>query len=340
MTNPTKNSFSSRGVNNVSSHDLLMALSKQKWLYLILLAFIGATTFWLLKYQILTYTSEASFYMSETTAGTNVGQNKEFSMPSVLSPSEQVNRAYQLISSSKVHEHLIKKFNLLQHYGIDTTKEFHFEEAVAILESRIKIKKSPFDLIAIYVSDSHRYLAAEMANEAVRYLDVLNKDLMIRSMKQKLEVYEIMLKSTEKENAQRSIYLNRQMSDLNQILGRIEKQAVNSGKILELQSQLSQLISSLERSSDELTSMRTFHSLAIQSIQDKNLPSIVVVHKARPSHRSMGIQALLISASIVLLVLSGIIYSVYIKLRYKNYFRVLMNNKSELKQEEEHKAAP
>jgi len=278
--------------------------------------------------------------MSETTAGTNVGQNKEFSMPSVLSPSEQVNRAYQLISSSKVHEHLIKKFKLLQHYGIDTTKEFYFEKAVAILESRIKIKKSPFDLIAVYVSDSHRYLASEMANEAVSYLDVLNKELMIRSLKQKLDIYETMLKSTEKENAERSIDLNRQLTSLNEILGRIEKQSVNSSKILKLQTQLSQLISSLERSSDELTKMRTFHSIAIQSIQDKNLPTIVLVHKARPSHRSMGIQAIMISTLLVLFVFSGIIYSVYFKLRYKNYFRVLMNNKSELKQEEEYKTAP
>ncbi len=326
MTQSSRNPSANTGINVVSNHDIILALSRRKWVYLFLIVLAGGLCFWILKYKVLTYTSQASFYISEPAGGTNVGQNQEFTIPELLSPGQQYDRAFQLINSSKVHEHLIKKFNLLKYYNIDTTKEFHYEKAIAILESRITIKKSPNNLISIFISDERRYLAADMANEAITYLDEINKKLIVKTMKQRLEIFETMLKNTETDNAKRSIFFNTQMSSLNQTLSRIEKQEANSISLLQLQSQLSQLISSLERSSEEVMRMRVNYSLALQAVQESNLPSIVVIHKARPSHRSIGLQSLLISAIIMFLVFTGIVYSVYIKLRYNNYFKVLMNN--------------
>lgn len=326
MTNNIERPGQIQSANAVSTHDLLVAIGKRKWIYLLLLLVCGSLSFWLLKYKVYLYTSQASFYISESVSSTNVSQNQTFTIPEILTPGQQYDRAFQLISSSKVHEHLIKKFNLLKHYKIDTTKEFHYEKAVAILESRIKIKKSPNNLISVFVSDTHRYLAADMANEALEYLDELNKNLIIRSMRQKLEIYDVMLKSTEKDNAKRSEYFNEQLSKLDQTLDRIEKQDGKGSNTVNLQLQLSQLISTIQRSTEDVIRMRINYSLALQSIEESNLPSIVVIHKARPSPRSLGLQSLLISGIICFLLLSGLVYSVYIKLRYKNYFKVLMNN--------------
>ncbi len=317
---------STNGIKVVGTDDMLLELSKRKWRYIFLLLFCGGVSFWLLKYRIFTYSSSASFYMSESSAGTNVGQNQEFRMPEVLHSNEQYNRAYQLINSSKIHEHLIRKFNLLKHYGIDTTREFYFEEAIAVLSSRIQVKKSPFNMISVSVSDAHRYLAADIANEIVVYLDQMNKNLLINSMKQRLGVYETLVKNTQNDNSIRTALFNKQLADLNLLLSRLEKQSTNSMGVLELQSRLSQLIASMERSTDDLMRMKVFYSLALQSVQEKNLPSVIIVQKARPSHQSLGWQSLTISFLIMLLVLTGIIYSVYLKLRYKNYFQVLLAN--------------
>ncbi len=332
--NTSNNSTPATGINAVGTHDMLVALSNRKWFYLFLLLFIGSFSFWLLRYSIFTYSSEASFYLSESSTGTNVGQNQEFRLPEVLQPGEQFNRTYQMVTSSALQEHLIRKFKLLEHYEIDTTNEFYFEEAIAKLSGRIQVKKSPFNTIAVTVSDKHRYLAADMTNEIISYLDQLNKKLIVNSLKQKLNVFESLLKNMEKDNTNRSVFFNKQMADLNQILSRLEKQPINSIAVMDLQSQLAQVISSLQRSTEDLMRMKVIYALTLQSIQDKNLPSIVVVQKARPSYRSLGWQSLLISAVIVLLVITGIVYSVYIKLRYKNYFQVLMSNnnpKEELK---------
>jgi hypothetical protein len=281
----------------------------------------------LLKYKIFTYSSQASFYVSESSASSGTGQNQEFRLPEQLQPNEQFNRAYQLIHSSKVYDHLIRKFNLLKHYEIDTTREFYYEEAISIISSRIQVKKSPFNLISVSVSDKHRYLAADMANEIVKYLDQLNKNLIISSMTQKIEVYNALLTSMQKENAQRNDTFHKQVESLNRVLFELDKHRVNSAAIFETQSQLGQLISSLQRSTEDLLKLKVFYSLALESVKEKNLPTVIVVQTARPGSRSLGWQSIMISAMVMFLILTGIIYSNYLKLRYQNYFHVFMSNK-------------
>ena len=314
------------GITSVSTHEILTVLSKRKWLYLSLLLFSGALSFWVLKYKLFTYTSQASFYMSEGSGGASIGQNQEYNFDGGINANEQFNRAYQLVNSTQVYDHLIKKFDLVKHYDLDTTDEFYYEAALAELTNSIVIKKTPFNQIAVFVSDKHRYLAADMANEILSYCDEINKKLIMNSMNQKLELYDLMLKKAQEDNEARTDLLKAQMSDLNSIMTRLEKQPVNSMALLDLQSRLGGLISRVESSTEELIRMKVFYSLAVQSIKEKNLPTVVVVKKARPSHRSVGWQSVLVCGMIMLLVLSGIIYSIYFKLRYKNYLHVLMSN--------------
>lgn len=314
------------GTSSVSTDEILAVLSRRKWLYLSILLISGALSFWVLKYMLFTYTSQASFYMSEGSGGASVGQNKEYNFDGGINANEQFNRAYQLVNSTQLYDHLIKKFNLIKHYGIDTTNEFYYESALARLSGSIVIKKTPFNQIAVFVSDKHRYLAAEMANEILRFCDETNKKLIMNSMTQKLELYDLMLKKAQEDSDTRTALFKAQMSELNTVMTRLERQPVNSMALLDLQSRLGGLISRVESSTEELIRMKVFYSLAVQSIKEKNLPSVVVVIKARPSHRSIGWQSILICGMIMLLVLSGIIYSIYFKLRYKNYLHVLMSN--------------
>ena len=326
MIASTNNSSKPTGLNAVSTHEILTVLNKRKWTYLLILLFFGAFSFWLLKYKLFTYTSQASFYMSETSGASRVGPDKEFSFDGGMNANEQFDRAYQLVNSSKVQEHLIKKFNLVRHYDLDTTAEFYFESAIAKLGNSIKIAKTPFGQITVSVSDKHRYLAAEMANEILNYLDELNKKFIINSMNQRLALYDLMLSKAQEDNETRTAYFKSQMTDLNTIMSRLERQPVNSIALLDVQSKLGGLISSVEHSTEELIRMKIFYSLAVQTIKDNNVPSVIVVKKARPSHRSIGWQSILICGMIMLFVLSGIIYSIYFKLRYQNYLHVFMSN--------------
>ncbi len=320
------NSGKATGITSVSTHDILTAFSKRKWLYLGILLFCGALSFWVLKYKLFTYTSQASFYMSEGSGGASIGQNQEYNFDGGINANEQFNRAYQLVNSTQVYDHLIKKFDLVKHYELDTTDEFYYEAALAELSGSIVIKKTPFNQIAVFVSDKHRYLAAEMANEILRYCDEVNKKLIMNSMNQKLELYDLMLRKAQEDNDSRTAFFKSEMNDLNSIMSRLERQPVNSMALLDLQSRLGGLITSVESSTEELIRMKVFYSLAVQSIKEKNLPTVVVVKKARPSHRSIGWQSVLVCGMIMLLVLSCIIYSIYFKLRYKNYLHVLMSN--------------
>lgn len=313
-------------VNTVSTQDVLLALYRRKWLYLLLIVVAGVFTFWFLRYNLFTYSSTATFFLNSESQAGNSSSQSEFRIPDILKSGEQYDRAYQLINSSAMTDHLIKKFNLVSHYGIDTSAEFYYEKAIAVLNNRISIKTSPFKLIQVSVSDAHRYLAADIANEIVRYLNELNRKILVASMKQKLQLYENLLKNTQEDNLRRADLFSRQLEELNKLLGRLERQAETHTGLLDLHSRLNQLISSMERSNEDLSRLKISYSLALQSIESNNLPAINIVTLARPSHRSLGWQSLTISAIVSFLVFTGIIYSIYIKLRYKNYFRVLMSN--------------
>lgn len=310
---------------SASSHDVLWALAKRKWLYLFLILFSGAFSFWLMKFQLFEYSSQASFYISDNSVGASLGQNEELKFNDGVNLGEQFNRAYLLVNSTEVYNHLIKKFNLIKHYQIDTTKEFYYEKALDKLSKSILIKKTPYNLIAVTVSDKYRYMAADMANEILAYLDKVNKSIAVKSLNRKLELYSRMIKNTQVDNEAKTTLFNNQMTEMNHLLSRLEKQPTNSIAVLDLQSKLSGLMNAVDNSTNELIRMRLFYSLAVQSIQENNLPSVIVVKEARPSHQSIGWQSLLASGLIMLLLLSTIIFSVYFKLRYHHYFQILMS---------------
>lgn len=98
---------------NVSTHDLVHAVSKLKWLILIISIGIGGFTFWYSKTRILTYSSSASFYINDINSVSLTTQNNETKPLDGLLTGESFNRVYQLILSSRTQNYLIRKFKLL-----------------------------------------------------------------------------------------------------------------------------------------------------------------------------------------------------------------------------------
>ena len=85
---------------------------------------------------------------------------------------EEAERLLQILYSDKVRDHITQKFNLMEHYEIDTNKtKFPYTQLVNTYKSNVKFKRTEFLSIEIEVLDTDPQMAADIANEIGSYVD-------------------------------------------------------------------------------------------------------------------------------------------------------------------------
>ena len=100
-----------------------------------------------------------------------------------------INRILALSESRALESYIIKKFNLFEHYDIDTTdaqRDYWVSES---LDDHVSIVKTPKGMVNIEVIDKNPQFAADMANTIAERLDVLNKEIITEKKKDMLKLY-------------------------------------------------------------------------------------------------------------------------------------------------------
>ncbi len=98
-------------------------------------------------------------------------------------------RIFTMAQSRKLENYIIDKFNLYNHYEIDTTDrvaEYWVKEA---LHSYFKLQKTPQGMVEVAVTDKDPVFAADMANAIVQRLDTLNKEIVFENKRKTLKMY-------------------------------------------------------------------------------------------------------------------------------------------------------
>jgi uncharacterized protein involved in exopolysaccharide biosynthesis len=84
---------------------------------------------------------------------------------------EEAERLLQVLSSDQVRDHVIKKFNLMEHYKIDTASKYPYTQLMNRYKSNVKFHRTEFLSIEIEVLDEDAQMAADMANSIATYID-------------------------------------------------------------------------------------------------------------------------------------------------------------------------
>lgn len=84
---------------------------------------------------------------------------------------ENAEQMLQVLRSNEIRERVIKKYDLLTHYGIDTSGEFKLTELYREYESNINFERTEFMSVKIEVLDEDRYMAANIANDIAALYD-------------------------------------------------------------------------------------------------------------------------------------------------------------------------
>ena len=105
---------------------------------------------------------------------------------------EDIDRVVSIAKSGQVLSAVIHKYNLFEHYEIDTTdKEEYphpYSSAMSKLKKNLKVVKTEFRGIEISVKDKNVNLAADIANEIVNQIDKVAKDMIQSNRLKMLEI--------------------------------------------------------------------------------------------------------------------------------------------------------
>lgn len=88
---------------------------------------------------------------------------------------EEAERLLQVLNSEEIKDKVIKKFDLIKHYGLDTTTKYK-TKLISEFKSNIKFRRTEFMSVVIEVLDKEPKMAANIANEIANQIDtVMNR---------------------------------------------------------------------------------------------------------------------------------------------------------------------
>lgn len=100
---------------------------------------------------------------------------------------EQAEQLLQILNSDEIRNRIIQKYNLMQHYDIDTTHPYRYTLLQKEYEENVSFRRTEFMSVEIEVMDTDPKIAADMANDISALLDTvknrMQKERAIKGMK-------------------------------------------------------------------------------------------------------------------------------------------------------------
>lgn len=160
----------------VDAFDLIRYTWEKKWVLIALssVAFIAAVIVSLLieprfKSSVVLFPA-ASVSLSKSLVETSTFSTDHRDVLS-FGEDEEAERMLQILHSNQIKDHIVKRFDLMNHYEIDMSKPYPYTKLENKYKSNIKFKRTEFMSIAINVLDTDPQMAADIANEIAAYID-------------------------------------------------------------------------------------------------------------------------------------------------------------------------
>lgn len=84
---------------------------------------------------------------------------------------EQTEQMLQILNSDRIRKIIIKRHNLMDHYGIKPTQKYPITKLNKLYDKRIKFRKTEYNAVKITVMDSDPEIAARIANDITDLYD-------------------------------------------------------------------------------------------------------------------------------------------------------------------------
>lgn len=103
---------------------------------------------------------------------------------------EQAEQLLQILNSDEIRDKVIKKYNLVEHYGIDTNGSYVKTELYKTFSSNIEYRRTEFMSVEINVMDTDPDTAAMIANDISNLLDEVKNRIQRERAEKGLKIIE------------------------------------------------------------------------------------------------------------------------------------------------------
>lgn len=261
-----------------NARDVFIFLKSKKYI-LLLVGVLGFTATLINSIFFTTHFYESSVEMYNTNKNrkTFTSGNEETAVQDIEDEYNIINWVY----SSELIEHLIKKFNVYQHYEIDTTDEMHFRNTFNALSENITVTSTRYHAIRITVRDKDRIMAADMANEIVEEVQTLNNKLAKEKREQIVNLYDMLLKDLSMEAQQQRDSIKLIVNTISPLVYKLSGYSTRS-KVEELENSLSRVTFNLEGIANDWMSTKKYHLMSMQYLEKFDLRAYSVMKHALP----------------------------------------------------------
>jgi uncharacterized protein involved in exopolysaccharide biosynthesis len=103
---------------------------------------------------------------------------------------EQAEQLLQILNSNKIRDRVVRTFNLMEHYGIDSASDYKYSKLFKEYEYNITFRRTEFMAVQISVYDKDPQMAADIANTIAALLDSTKNDMQRQRSVKGLQVVE------------------------------------------------------------------------------------------------------------------------------------------------------
>ena len=186
-------------VNNEVEAYIFLIRKNFKWLLLIgTIIMLGYFAFQYSNYHY--YKSECTIIVNQDVinfGATNYSVMTDNQMPA----SSSDNRLMYIFNSNAIHDSLLYRMDLINHYNIRKTSAFRYEKVLRKMANLISLTKVDNNIYKIYVRDKERTMAADIANQIPQFINVVARDLMLKNLKTKVLKYQTLIDTLSKQNS-------------------------------------------------------------------------------------------------------------------------------------------
>jgi len=175
---------------NNQAEDLIQFIwNKRKLLILItFIAAIAAAVYSLLIQE--KYKSTVTLYpaMSNTVAFTDEVHPEQSAAQ--FGEEEQAEQMIQVLQSGEIRNAIVEKYNLMEHYDIDTSSKIKYTSLNKMYEENVSFSRTKYGSVLIEVMDKKPQMAADMANDIANLFDNAKNRMINERSKEAFEVAE------------------------------------------------------------------------------------------------------------------------------------------------------
>lgn len=91
---------------------------------------------------------------------------------------DQAEQLLQILTSNKIRDRIVKQFDLMRHYDIDSTSDVRYSNLFKEYDDNINFRRTEFMAVQITVYDKDPQMAADIANTIASLVDSAKNDMM------------------------------------------------------------------------------------------------------------------------------------------------------------------